>query len=142
MSRPVAIAKGLSLPFFCVFDGDANRCGDESVKAQHERDNSCLMNLCGQAADPIPEEVVWGNNVVVWQNQIMGSVESDVGEDVWKGAEDTAREQHGLIDGVRRKNPLLIAATLEVLHASGTTSGTLQELCERILGFATSRQAN
>lgn len=142
MSRPAAIAKGLSLPFFCVFDGDANRCDSKEARTQHERDNGCLMNLCAHAAAPIPEETIWGENVVVWQDQIMSAVVGEVGEPAWLEAENAARAKHGLIDGVRRKNPLLIAATLEELHASGTTSGTLEQLCESILRFAASRQGD
>jgi hypothetical protein len=42
----------------------------------------------------------------------------------------------GFTDNVRRKNRLLIAATLGELSSEGKQSAILETLCEKLLGFA------
>lgn len=138
MSRPVAIAKGLLLPFFCIFDGDSNKCIDENKRAENERDNGCLLHLCDHDTASIPASTEWGLNSVMWQDNIGTAVIGDIGEAQWNIAEANARDKHGLVDGVKRKNALLIAATLELLHEDKTSSAILTELCNRLLDYASS----
>lgn len=140
MSRPVAIAKGLLLPFYCIFDGDSDRCKDDQTRAEHERDNGCLLRLCDHDTASIPASTEWGWNSVMWQHNIGRAVIGDLGEEQWNAAEANARNKHGLVDGVKRKNPLLIAATLELLHEDQTSSAILTELCKRLLDYASSMQ--
>ncbi|MEA1946255.1 MAG: hypothetical protein U9N83_03010 [Thermodesulfobacteriota bacterium] len=40
------------------------------------------------------------------------------------------------MENVRRKNRLLIAASLEELSSEGKQSAILDKLCEKLLGFA------
>jgi len=42
----------------------------------------------------------------------------------------------GLTENVRRKNRLLVAATLEELSSEGKQSAILETLCDKLLGFA------
>jgi len=42
----------------------------------------------------------------------------------------------GFTENVRRKNRLLIAATLGELSSEGKQSAILETLCEKLLGFA------
>lgn len=42
----------------------------------------------------------------------------------------------GFTEYVRRKNRLLIAATLEELSSEGKQSAILETLCDKLLGFA------
>ena len=59
----------------------------------------------------------------------------DFSKDVWEKAENNARNKMGFTDNVRRKNRLLIAATLEELSSEGKQSAILETLCEKLLGF-------
>ena len=136
LSRPLAIADGLGIPVFVVFDSDAEKSSKESKKS-HRRDNKCILSLCGvQNADPMPQEIYWGDNVVMWNSDIAAAVHSDFDEDEWREFETTAKKEQGFLDSVGSKNSMLIAATLEELYNKNKQSQTLEHLCSRILKFA------
>ena len=135
LSRPLATAHGLGIPVFVVFDSDAeaNRQNPEN----HPRDNRCILSLCGaHNADPMPHDTYWGDNVVMWHSNIADVVHSDFGQGGWDSSEHTAKREQGFLDGVKRKNSMLVAATLEVFYKQGKQSKTLEQLCARILEFA------
>ncbi len=60
----------------------------------------------------------------------------DFGKEVWEKAENNARNRMGCTENVRRKNRLLIAATLEELSSEEKQSAILETLCDKLLGFA------
>lgn len=135
LSRPLAIAKELGIPAFVVFDGDVDQT-EKKTRESNGRDNSCILRLCGVTdVDPLPADDLWRENVVMWNSEVTKVVPQDFGNDVWTQAEDESRENRGLV-GIRRKNNLLIAATLEHLASQGKTSRVLTKLCEHILAFA------
>lgn len=135
LSRLLAIARGLGIPVFTVFDSDAE--AKRKKPENHPRDNRCILSLCGaQDVDPMPHETYWGENLVMWNSDIGDVVHSDFGQDVWDSSDHAAKQEQGFLDGVRRKNSLLVAATLENLYLQGKHSKTLEQLCERILVFA------
>ena len=72
----------------------------------------------------------------MWKTKIADVVMEDFSKDVWEKAENNARIKMGFTDNVRRKNRLLIAATLEELSSEGKQSAILETLCEKLLGFA------
>lgn len=140
MSRPLVIANALGISTFTVFDSDAEGCrndpdGDKSVK--HRKSNACIMSLCGLAGtDPMPQETIWADNAAIWLSSIDGVVQNDFGVVEWGAAEQQAKEKHGFLEGVKRKNAMLIAATLEELYGSGKRSESLEKLCSKLLEFA------
>lgn len=134
MSRPLAIAVGLNIAPFVVFDGDGDRTTE---MANHRRDNGCLLYLCGHAsAETFPAETLWGDRVVMWATDIERAVKLELGEAAWIAAQDQARRERGLTDGVGKKNALLISATLETLRQNGKTSKILDRLCNSIITHA------
>lgn len=134
MSRLLAIANGLGMQSFVIFDGDGD---DSQHESSHRRDNGCLLRLCGcNAAETFPNETYWSDRLVMWKSTIGKVVREEIGEAVWNAADGKARKRHGLQDGVKRKNTLLIAATLEVLKQDETQSEVLDELCRHILTYA------
>ena len=84
----------------------------------------------------MPKSPVWAENAVMWHSDIADVVRNDIGEAVWGDAENKAKVEHGFLDGVKRKNSLLIAATLEELSKRGSRSEILEKLCVAILEFA------
>jgi len=72
----------------------------------------------------------------MWQTRIGDEIRLEIGHEKWSKAEATARAQHALIDGVRQKNPLVIAATLEILWKEGIRSALLDRLCNSLLKYA------
>ncbi|MEA3280124.1 MAG: hypothetical protein U9Q38_05950 [Thermodesulfobacteriota bacterium] len=72
----------------------------------------------------------------MWKTKIDDVVREDFSKDIWEKAENNARNKMGFTENVRRKNRLLIAATLEELSSEGKQSAILGKLCEKLLGFA------
>jgi len=72
----------------------------------------------------------------MWKTKIVDVVMEDFSEDVWDKAENNARNKMGFAENVRRKNRLLIAATLKELSSEGKQSAILGKLCEKLLSFA------
>lgn len=135
LSRPLAIAQGLGIPVFVVFDSDA--VANREKPGDHPRNNGCILSLCGIAnGEPMPQETFWGDNAVMWHSDIMDVVRSDIGAAVWGEAEQKAKKDHGFLEGVTRKNKLLIAATLEELLRKGHKLPVLERLCMTLLDFA------
>jgi predicted ATP-dependent endonuclease of OLD family len=131
LSRPLAIARGLDIPAFAIFDGDNGDQADDN-----KRNNRCLFELCGISdADPLPKEIVWGQNLIAWPNTIRHTISADVGEGKWNAADAVVRAKFGY-EGIKQKNQLVIAAILEELWSNGIKSGVLTEACEALLEFA------
>lgn len=136
MSRPLAITKGLDIPTFIIFDGDSDKCERPETKKQHKRDNGCLLKLSGKNINPIPSENTWGDNFVIWKNSFLKEIIKDFESGVWEAAESKARKENSLLDGIKRKHPILTSATLENLWNNGQRSAILKKTCEQILNFS------
>lgn len=136
LSRALAICKELHIPAFVVFDSDANQKKENDIK-NNTRDNSCILRLCGlNDFDPLPSDNLWHSQGVMWKTKIADVVMEDFGTDVWEKAENNARKKMGFTENVKRKNRLLIAATLEELSFEEKQSAILETLCDKLLGFA------
>lgn len=135
LSRPLAVATGLEIPIFVVFDSDAEK--NRENPNDHPRSNTCILSLCGKAdVDPMPTSHYMSDNVIMWKSDIGDAIIEEYGAAVWKSAEDKVRVEQGFLDGVKRKNPLLITATLEELYAGSQQSKLLENVCERLLNFS------
>ena len=135
LSRPLAIAKGLGIPAYVVFDADCDKAVGRD-KSKHETDNQCILNLCNLNADPLPDSAYFSESMVMWCNRIHDEIKDEIGAEKWDNAEMKARQDHALSDGVRHKNPLIISATLEQLWEEGIKSNLLEKLCEGLLEHA------
>lgn len=135
MSRPLAIAKELSIPYFVVFDGDSDRNISPKVKKNNIRDNGCILNLCSIAGvDPISSAGYFGANAVMWGTNIRDSVVGEIGSAVWDEAQSAMVELHGYHDITnKKKNEMVIVATLQHLWDQGKKSAFLEDLCQKIL---------
>jgi putative ATP-dependent endonuclease of the OLD family len=135
MSRPLAIANGLGLPVFVVFDGDCDKA-TAANDDEHRRDNGCLLSLLGSKDNPIQEGNLFGHNVVMWRTRIMDEVMSEIGREQWDATECEARATFKLQSGVRRKNPMLVTATVESLLRKGVRMPSLESAVGALLRFA------
>jgi putative ATP-dependent endonuclease of OLD family len=135
MSRPLAIAKELSIPYFVIFDGDSDKNAKPDVKKDNNRDNGCILNLCSiTGVNPLSTESFFGTKVVMWGSNIRDSVRSEIGSEVWDEAQKAMVELHGYHDiSNKKKNEMVIVATLQHLWEQGKKSILLEDLCQRIL---------
>lgn len=135
MSRPLAIANGLGLNPFVIFDGDCDKATDK-VDDQQRRDNGCLLRLLGADIDPLQAQTLFGANFVMWRTRILDEVRQQVGEEEWDQREQEAREQYKLQSGVKRKNPVLVSATSELLLNAGVQIPMIEQAVAALLKFA------
>jgi hypothetical protein len=142
LSRLVAIALELEIPFFVIFDADSDVVERNAEKRkEHERDNGCILRLCSATdSDLLPKNTMWGNGVVMWPNRIGETVHTDFEAGIWLEAANKVRQNLGLHDGVTGKNKILIAGTLEDLWSQNKKSATLIKLCSEIIRHAQKMQ--
>lgn len=134
MSRLASVSQLLGVKAFTVFDGDGD-CAEKD-RAQHERDNKCLLRLAGCGETPFVSSPIIADGVIMWPTNIAGAVEKDLGTP-WNEAIEQATATHDLHD-VKKKNPLLIAAALEgFLEAHGRVD-VLERATLAIMRFAAS----
>jgi putative ATP-dependent endonuclease of the OLD family len=138
MIIPFAIARGLKIPTFVVFDADTDKCGSDDKKAQHEKDNKVLLNLCGLAGKPsLPDETVWSDGLVMWKEDIGSALAGDFGKEEWEKLSQASKKKHGVVD-VKDiyKCTAFIQLFLSDLWDENKKCPTLDRLCKAIVTFA------
>lgn len=134
LSRPLAIALTLEMPVFVIFDGDANESKDET---RHQRDNECLLKLCGCVLeDELQKDDYWGTQIVMWRDDIQSSITRALGGTVWRDAIQDARVRNDLEEGVKEKNVLLLAATVDEVNKAGIDIPPLEKLTRNLFDYA------
>jgi putative ATP-dependent endonuclease of OLD family len=138
MIIPLAIARGLKIPTFIVFDADTDKCGSEDKKLQHEKDNKALLSLCGLTDKPsLPDETFWNDGVVMWKADIGSALASDFGKEEWDKLSHANKKKHGIVD-VKDVNKCgaFIQLHLAELWDGNKKSPTLDRLCRAVVTFA------
>jgi len=138
MIVPLAIAKGLRIPTFVVFDADADKCSKQNEKIQHERDNKTLLSLCGLARAPsLPYESLWADALVMWKDDIGAALAGDFGKAKWDAIRHAVKTQHGVADVADiYKCSAFIQHLLSELWDGNRMCPTLDRLCKAVVAFA------
>ena len=139
MSRPLAIAKGLGMQPFVVFDGDCDKATGKA-NCQQKRDNGCILKLMGSDAAPVQDENLFSDNFVMWKTRILDEIREYIGGSLWDEKEQKAREIYKLQSGVNRKNPVLVSATTELLLEENTDLMPLEKTVDALIKFANARE--
>jgi putative ATP-dependent endonuclease of OLD family len=141
LTKPLAMAKLLSIPAKVIFDGDTDKdliSNEEKRKCEvnlHKKDNRAILNLAG-----LNNENEWPSNHILyehlccWKTNLTDTIKSEFGDD-WQKYRNIAAVFYDNASSIE-KNPLAIAKTLELAWEDGKRSKTLLELIERILIFA------
>lgn len=160
MPRLLAIAQEFGIPTFVVCDSDVESSiarieqseklpeGDpsrvdkiKSAKAElgkHKEINKAIASLCSvELDDPSKCETIRQNNIAMWKDSIGTEVERSFEETEWQETQNAVVKEYGF-EGVRqkKKNGMVITATLEKLHEKGRDSSVLIDLCSRISQYA------
>lgn len=137
MAIPLAIALGLKIPTFVVFDADKSKA-QGSHRVQHEADNKLLMSLCGfSKTPPVPTRTVWENSMVVWDDCIGTSLSEEFGKQTWETMCNDSKEKQGVQDVANIfKCDAYIQRFLCDLWDEKKSSATLEKLCSTIMAFA------
>ncbi len=141
IARPLAIAFGMQIPVFTIFDADGDKLEhtDENTaksrRALHEKDNRTILSLVGSGSDAFPNEVVWGDNYVVWPSDLADTLKSEAGNEAWGRYNGAASVAYANAGGLQ-KNSLHIAERLLNAHADGCLFPTMERLCDALLAFS------
>ena len=134
--RLLVIAQGLGIRPFVFFDADNDQEDTTNSIAQRRRENGSLLNLLGSRDDPTLTTTLVKENFVMWGTKIRNEIINDVGEQVWTSAEQSARSRYNLSTKVKDKNPMLVAATIELLLKNDTKIPLLEKSTCTLLDFA------
>jgi putative ATP-dependent endonuclease of OLD family len=140
IARPLAIALGLSVPVFAIFDADGDKLSHSdpntanSRRTLHEKDNLKILRLVGGPEDAFPMATVWGQRFVVWPKDMAATVKEEVGAVQWDKL-GTAASRSFDNEADLQKNTLHIAERLFTAQEAKIAVPTLDKLCEAILAF-------
>jgi len=138
MAYPLAIAKGLGLPVFTIFDADEDEAAPER-RASHEKHNTALLKLLGDTdTPPMPGGDSWFVDHVVWQTNIGDVVGKEIGEDDWNAIRNKVRDDHDFNVKGLNKNTMFIGHAVAAAWEQDKKSTSLEKLCIAILDFAKS----
>jgi putative ATP-dependent endonuclease of OLD family len=137
MLMPLAIARGLKLPTFVVFDADLSH-QTKPDKGKHEKDNKMLMELCGHTGKPEwPTDTIWEANMVVWSEHIANAIEHHFGTAEWQKLCDASKKKQGVHDQADIfKCESYIQSLMSDLWDQKKISRSLETLCEKLIAFA------
>lgn len=144
MIQPLAIAKGLDIPTFVVFDADGHKPDNKwGSKNKHRKDNTTILRLMGDLnPEPFPDKPVFREDLVVWNSEIGEVVKSDFGEEKWQALSENVRKKYDLNSvGGLEKNPTFIGYLLVEGWEQGVKSDSMSKLCEAIMNFAHSSRS-
>ncbi len=134
LSRLVAIAMSLQIPFYLIFDSDGD---NTSNKSQHEKDNKCLLTLIGNPDEsPFPISNSHLENCTMWTTKMGVEAPKSYGKQDWDLALAQVRKEKNYHQIINDKNPLLISGIIEKLHGNGKDCEILSRACDEIFKSA------
>lgn len=158
--RLVAIAQEFDIPIFVVCDSDIESSIDRIERAEklpeenqsridkikgakeelgkQKEINKAIASLCNlKIEDPIKCETIRGDSIVMWKDSIGTEVEGSFKIREWQKEQDKVVKEYGFEEvRTKKKNGMVITATLEKLNEKGKQSPVLIDLCGRISQFA------
>lgn len=134
LPNALAIAQGLKIPVFTIFDADGNCL--EKHKQEHEADNKVILSLLGHdSSNPFPVDTIWGTDCAVWPQNIGETLKLEVPSDKLLNFENKANAAHGNPGGLK-KNSLQIGTKLQLIFDDAHRPPSLEKLCDAILSYA------
>jgi predicted ATP-dependent endonuclease of OLD family len=138
--QPIAVAQGLQIPTFAVFDGDGHKPDTNGSRKKHERDNTTILRLRGVPnPDPFPPTTFWGSDTVMWDSEIGKVVKDELGQESWTKLDEAVRNKYDLHSvGGMSKNSSFIGYLLSEGWEAKIRSASLCRLCDAIIAFGES----
>jgi putative ATP-dependent endonuclease of OLD family len=137
LDRPVVVFRGLSIPTYFIFDGDAQLVGKKREAAA--RLNRAYLRMAGTAQADFPSTVVEGS-YAVFQNNIESEIEAAIGPDLYIDMRERLREELGYDDAKQvLKNISGAAEFVRRVYATGATLPILEDIVRRVTASCGSR---
>ena len=130
LPQALAIAQGLGIPVFIIFDADGH---DDKHKDVHKRDNERLFGLLDlDRSKPFPSETLWGERHIIWPRTMSDAIAAEIPADKLAYFENKANAQYGNAGGLQ-KNSLQIGSKMQRVFEAGIKPPTLERLCDALL---------
>lgn len=131
IDRPVVIFRGLDIPTYFIFDGDAKYKDTKNEKETKER-NHCYLRLAGVATEDFPETAV-GETWAVLKEDIEEQIKTDIGEEMFFSSRDKVAAQLGYPEPSKAlKNVEGAACFVEDVYSEGKRLITLERVVEAV----------
>ena len=109
LSRPLAIAQGLGIPLFLIFDTDCGKFKKDGEIRNNERDNNCLINLLNIKNKAAFDKNNFGVNWTTWLTNIHDEIKKDIGEKLWDTTSEQIKKKNNW-QGIDKKNGILVGS--------------------------------
>jgi putative ATP-dependent endonuclease of OLD family len=136
IDRPVHIFRGLGIPCYFVFDGDASHRGNRD-EADAVRSNRLLLRLAGVPPEDFPTTRIEGG-WAVFEDRLEAELRAGCADpSEWKAVREAVRDELGF-DSVKQalKNPDGAAAVTRELYQRGRTLPNLEAVAKRVTVLA------
>jgi len=130
--EPLAVANILEIPAFVIYDSDSD--ADPIHHHIHKTDNKKLLTIQGYSDEDEFQSIHLSKpNLFAWSTNMGDGVISEIVN--WSSYFDRACAEFGNAGGLK-KNPLVIARTLELAWNDGKQSESLKTLVLKIVEFS------
>ncbi|MDO8578441.1 MAG: AAA family ATPase [Dehalococcoidales bacterium] len=135
MIQPLAIALGLGIPVYIVFDSDGEKPDKNGSRVKHRADNEALLKLKGVTnPESFPNQTFWSNGIAMWNSEIQRVVADEIGTQDWQEYSTKADCRYDNA-GDLQKNALHIGTCLMAAWNDGKKSASLEKLCRSLIEF-------
>ncbi len=136
IDKPVVIFRGLKIPTYFAFDGDARHKGKQQEDETAQKNQRCLRMAGAAAIVPFPLTSV-NDTWACFEDHFETCCEGELGGDVFAAHRDSVAKKFGYDQPAEAlKNFDVAAAFVERLYADGKRLPTLEDIVNRITALA------
>lgn len=137
VDRPVVVFRGLKIPTYFVFDGDA----DATDQEQSRRRNRHFLRLAEATPEEFPETTV-GEDWAVFKHDIEDEIERAIGNDNYVRFRQEAADELGYQEASRvLKNAEGFSRFIEIIYRNDERVPILEQIVERVTALRTAGAA-
>jgi len=123
----IALARGLEIPYFAVFDGDMNLNNNENI--DRNKTIFAVMGYTGPSSDGVLASHLVGNAFCVWKDSLQSAILEKV--PAWENDRSAVCADFGWTVDRLKKNAMVMEATLERAFKGGAIE-PLELLCGEV----------
>jgi predicted ATP-dependent endonuclease of OLD family len=126
LDRPTVIFQQLGIPVYTVWDTDKGN------NEAHPKDNHKLLRLMNEVGEDWPHKVT--NKFACFESTLSTTLQEEIGQGLFDKELDDCCKRWSLSKKKQaKKNPMVIQEILAKAKAKGCTSGTVEEVINRIV---------
>ncbi len=126
-----ALYNKLGIRVFTMFDADCDKESDKEAKTDF---NIALLKLIGEEPSPRPATTIFDGGAV-WNTTFLDAVKAGFGEEIWKEAHASARDEFNIPAEQAQKKFAVVWRTTEALLSKGFKAEPLEQLWSALVKF-------